>query len=275
MPERRSACRRAWATRLLLSILLGLSLTSVRASAQSKDELARKHFESGAAYLQQSDYESALREFENSYRLSPRPEILLSIATVHERTGKLDDAVDALNRYLETAPDGQYAETVKVRIENLQKRRQEEERAKEPPPPVEPAPEAPAPPVVHEQPIMEPEPAPPPHAEGPNRLPAYFAFGGAGLFAIGATVTGVMANAKYGDLEDSCKPNCTDEQISDAKNLALTSSVLTAVAVVGAGLGVTLWFSADSDDEAVAGSVPRVAVTSDGSAVRAQAVFSF
>jgi hypothetical protein len=267
--------RRCWERGLLLSTLFCVLLSSVLVCAQSKDELARKHFESGAAYLQQSDYESALREFENSYRLSPRPEILLSIATVHERTGRLGDALDVLNRYLEMAPDGQYAETVKLRVENLQKRSEEEERAKEPPAPVESAPEAPHPAVVQGQPAMARDPAPPARPGEPYRLPAYLALGGAGLFAIGATVTGVMANSQYGDLTDSCKPNCTDDQISSAKNLALTSSVLTAVAVVGAGLGVTLWLSASSDSESVTKSMPRVAVSSHGSDVRAQAAWSF
>lgn len=276
MGTRRALRRRPWARRLALSIWVSLSLTSSWVCAQSKDELARKHFESGAAYLQQSDYESALREFENSYRLSPRPEILLSIATVHERTGELGSAVDALNRYLETAPNGEYAETVKLRIENLQKRREEEERAQEPPaepvPEATPAPAAPAAPA-QEEPLPAPVPALSP--QEPNRLPAYLAFGGAGLFAIGATVTGVMASGKYADLEDSCKPHCTDDEISGSKNLALTSTVLTAVAVVGAGLGVTLWFSADSGSEAVAGTVPLVAVSSHGNDIGAQARWTF
>jgi len=45
------------------------ALVAWAASAQAqptKDELAQEHFESGAAYLQQSDYDNALRELESA-----------------------------------------------------------------------------------------------------------------------------------------------------------------------------------------------------------------
>src|SRR5262245_44296670 len=63
-----------------------------RIEAQTDDENARIHYESGAAYLKQSDNENALREFQAAYSLSKRPELLLNIATVFERMGKPKDA---------------------------------------------------------------------------------------------------------------------------------------------------------------------------------------
>jgi tetratricopeptide (TPR) repeat protein len=248
------------------------------ASAQdsNKDELARSHFESGAAYLQQSDLDSALREFENAYRLSPRPEILLNIATVHERTGDLPAAVSALERYLESAPEGKHAGTVQVRIENLNKRIDEGSQKPE----AEPAPAAPQSEAVAPAP---PKPAPTPVEPAPaaeqspvtNRLPAYLLLGGAGVAAIAATVTGLLANSEYEDLANTCKPNCTDSEVSKSKNLALTSTVLTAVGVVAAGVGVALLFTASPEPARDTGAVPRVAFEFDTEAVEASASWRF
>ena len=52
-----------------LGLLSFAALVAWAASAQAqptKDELAQEHFESGAAYLQQSDYDNALRELESA-----------------------------------------------------------------------------------------------------------------------------------------------------------------------------------------------------------------
>src|SRR5262249_37813352 len=78
----------------------------------SADGLAHKHFESGAAYLEQADYDSALREFQAAYDLSKRPEILINVATVDERMGKLSEAIAALEKYLAEAPADDRAETI-------------------------------------------------------------------------------------------------------------------------------------------------------------------
>ena len=107
----------------LLGPLLALALATGPAMAQdSPDELARRHFESGVAYLQESDYDNALKAFEKAYELSKRPEILLNIATVYERRSDLKNAVTALEQYLEVAPQGDQRGTVESRIANLKKR---------------------------------------------------------------------------------------------------------------------------------------------------------
>src|SRR3954470_9075591 len=114
--QRRS--KRAVAGSLCAVILTGLA----PAGAQSDDENARRHFESGAAYLQQSDYDDALHEVQSAYNLSKRPALLLNIATVYERMGKLAQAVDALGKYLSEDPKSAERTTIETRIANLQKR---------------------------------------------------------------------------------------------------------------------------------------------------------
>src|SRR5262245_42813752 len=90
--------------------------------AQTDDENARIHFESGASYLKQSDNENALREFQAAYALSKRPALLLNIANVYERMGKPKEAVDTLTKYLEEDPKTTDRVTVETRISNLKKR---------------------------------------------------------------------------------------------------------------------------------------------------------
>lgn len=226
--------------------LFCLALTcwlNVAQGQDSPDDLARRHFESGVAYLQESDHESALKAFQRAYDLSKRAEILLNIGTVQERLNALPEAIAALEQYLSLEPQGEHAETARLRIDNLKRRleqqRLDQQRAEanrnsaEKPPPAAPAP----PPAV----------APP-----PNRVPAFIAFGIGAAAAGGAVLTGVMANAEHSDLESSCAPRCSDDQTSSGRTLALTSTVLTGLAVVGAGVGAVLWFSADSRETASA-----------------------
>lgn len=266
---RRLGCPRAArgaAAALFAVVWLGAS----QAGAQvTSDDLARSHFDSGAAYLQESDYENALKAFEKAYELSKRPEILLNIATVHERLSDLPAAVAALKSYLDAAPDGQHVETVKLRVQNLEKRIQDQEAVKPPAPAPAPAPTpAPAP--------AEPAkvPPPPPPKPSSSRLPAFIALGVGGVAAGASLVTGIVAKSKYDDAEASCRTRCNDDLTSSSRTLAITSTVLTGAAVLGVGLGVALLFSAD-DDADLASSTPRVDVAVGPKAAAAVAAWSF
>lgn len=232
-----------------------VTLLSLESRAQSSsDDMARRHFESGAAYLEESDYESALKAFEKAYELSKRPEILLNVATVHERRGDLPAAVTALQSYLQAAPDGERSEAVKLRIQNLEKRIQDQQKPAEAPAPLpEPGPPAPkAPPA----PTAATSPPPAAPKAEPNRWPAYIALGSGGVLAGGSLLTGLLAQSKYDSAKHACSPNCSDAQISGSRTLAITSTVLTGAAAIGVGLGVALLLTTGSDSE-VGGLTPR------------------
>jgi hypothetical protein len=226
-----------------LAAVAVLGLGTPAASQSTADDLARKHFESGVAYLQESDYPSALRAFEKAFELSKRAEIMINIATVHERAGDLPAAVSALERYLELEPDGKHADTVKLRVTNLQKRIE---------PSTEPEP-APSQPERELEPVATGAPLPPPSVppptverEQPNRIPAYVVLGVGGLAGVAAVVTGVLAQQEHADAEQGCAPNCSDDDLSAGRSLALGSTILTGVAIVGVGVGALLWLSAGS-----------------------------
>lgn len=255
MRTRASGARRRVLSALGCAALLAWS--GAAAADDASDELARRHFDSGAAYLEESDYDNALKAFQKSYDLSHRPEILLNIATVQERRGDLAAAITALQAYLAAAPQSDRAETTRLRIQNLQKRL-DETAAAQPPAPIPPPP-----PPPQAAPPAPPPPAPPPKSE-PDRLPAYIAFGVGGAGLVTAVVTGIVANAKYQDAKDHCGPNCTDDQVSSVKTMALVSTIATGVAIVGAGVGVTLLLTSSSSGSATTAPRVRIAMGPQG-----------
>ena len=232
----------------------------------SSDDLARKHFESGAAYLEESDYDNALQAFQKSYDLSKRPEILLNIATVQERRTDLPAAVAALKQFLSVAPaNDEHIDATKLRIQNLEKRIAE--AASSAPGPASPVPATP--------PAVAAAPVPPPAAEPHHsRLPAYVVLGVGGAALGGAIVTGVLAKGKYDDAKGSCSPACSDADLSSSRSLALTSTILTGVAVVGAGVGITLLLISGAQPAQVS-YLPRLDLRALPGAARAQATWSF
>ncbi|MEZ4226582.1 MAG: hypothetical protein R3B13_36885 [Polyangiaceae bacterium] len=223
--------------------VLALCLHASAAVAQDDpDALARRHFESGVAYLVESDYENALKAFQKAYELSKRPDLLLNIATVHERSSRLDLAVAALEEYLKVAPESEQTETVRLRLANLQKRLEEQrERDRAEAEAMRAKVAASASPSASGG---DPGGGAPQHQ--PNRVPAFVAFGVAGASMVGAVVTGVMAKSEYDDAEGRCAPNCEQSAVDAGKNLALVSTVLTGVAIVGTGVGLVLWLGQDT-----------------------------
>jgi tetratricopeptide (TPR) repeat protein len=259
-----------------ITLACGVWLCSATGHAQStSDDLARRHFDSGVAYLEESDYDNALKAFQKAYELSKRPEILLNVATVHERRSDLPAAVAALKGYLEADPQGQHAETVKLRIQNLEKRLQEQ-AASAPPATVEAPATAPPPPAATENPAAPPPaPAAKPHKPEPNRLPAFISLGVGGVLAGASVATGLVASAKYSDAKDSCAHHCTDAQLSGSRAFAITSTVLTAAAVSGVGLGVALLLLTRSDNDELGRTAPRVDLALGPTAAAASAAWSF
>lgn len=252
----------------LAAAALATSIASVSpwAHAQSTpDDLARRHFESGMAYLEESDYDSAVTAFQKAFELSKRPEILLNLATVHERKSDLDAAIVALQAYLEAAPEGDHVTTVKLRLQNLEKRRGEQRAS----PTEAPAPLAPAPVPA---PSQRPSPTPYP---GPSRMPAFISLGVGGLFGGGALATGIVAKAKFDDAKNTCGHGCRDDQVSSSRAFALTSTVLAGAAVLGVGLGVALLLTTPEREVEGAQIAPRWDVALSPQSAAASAAWTF
>lgn len=259
---------------------LCIALAATTGHCQEKDELARRHFESGAAYFAEAEYEEALKAFQKAYELSNRPQILLNVSVVQERLGNLRGAVSALDEYLTQNPTDPEIETIRLRRDNLAKRIEDQarrERETERTSPVEPA--APEPPPGAD---ATTRPTTPPDDEarrdapssGASRAPAYVLLSIGGLAGIGALVTGWGAQSEYDDLEGSCGGACSADQTSTGEALALTSTVLTGVAVVAVGVGALLWLGADDEAKAQS-SAPRLLVGAGQDGGYAEARWSF
>ena len=110
---------------------LMLLILPAAAWAQSEDkginsssEQARERFQRGTVAYSQGDYDLAIREWEAAYGMDPRPKIKYNVAQAYERLGKLNEAVAALERYIETAgsEDNQFLGDARVKLASLQAR---------------------------------------------------------------------------------------------------------------------------------------------------------
>jgi tetratricopeptide (TPR) repeat protein len=91
-------------------------------TAVSKTDAARAHtvFLSGKQYLDESNYDKAIRYFLDAYAIDCSVHgILRAIASAYERKADKAAAIDALERYLERAPNASDREVVERRIKNL------------------------------------------------------------------------------------------------------------------------------------------------------------
>jgi len=83
---------------------------------------ARQHFMAGQDYYSQGRYQKAIEEFEEAYRLDPRPLLLFNIAQAYEKLGNLSKTVDYLKRFLEAEPDTDERTSLLNKIANLEAR---------------------------------------------------------------------------------------------------------------------------------------------------------
>ncbi|MCU0663542.1 MAG: tetratricopeptide repeat protein [Myxococcota bacterium] len=88
-----------------------------QASAAFAD--ARQHFLAGQDYYTQGRYEKAIEEFDEAYRLDPKPLLLFNISQAHERLGRVDKAIEYLEQYLKADPNTANAKALKDKIANL------------------------------------------------------------------------------------------------------------------------------------------------------------
>ncbi|MSP61239.1 MAG: tetratricopeptide repeat protein [Myxococcales bacterium] len=91
---------------LAVTGVIGTLLCCSLARAENPDEaIARAHFQTGLSYYESDHYASAVKEFQEAWRLSRRSAILYNIARTFE---KLDDPARAVvhyRRYLEAVPN--------------------------------------------------------------------------------------------------------------------------------------------------------------------------
>ncbi|MDD5307515.1 MAG: tetratricopeptide repeat protein [Deltaproteobacteria bacterium] len=99
------------------AVLLAVALAGGTALADAK-----QHFLAGNDYYTQGRYQKAVDEFQEAYRLDPRPLLLYNIAQTWEKLGELDKAVDAFKRFLAADPNNEDKATIESKIASLEER---------------------------------------------------------------------------------------------------------------------------------------------------------
>lgn len=213
---------------LLCAFLLLFHLSSTALAQPSDDERARGHFNAGASYFDQRRYDLAAREFEEAFRLSDRPALLLNLSTTYERLDQLDRAAESLEQYLQREPTSPQRRTLEIRLEEL--RRQLREQAAAPPAETTPA-----------------TPAPSAPSSGPSGLliGSLVSLGAAAIFGGVAIGTGLVSNDRLAQLQAECGPErmCPpglDGVIDEGETMALVSTVFTFAGIAAAIAGATL-----------------------------------
>jgi hypothetical protein len=94
-----------------IRILLAFAMTMVTVEAQAArpDEAAQQAFHAGVEAARQERWSDALAAFERAYNLSPRPVVLINLASIQVRTGHLIQAAGNYRRILGDPPSADTA----------------------------------------------------------------------------------------------------------------------------------------------------------------------
>ena len=106
--------------------------------------------------------------------------------------------------------------------------------------------------VKSSSPVASEQPAEAPRA---NRNPLSYVLAGVGVVGIGGFIAlGSMGNSQRSDLEETCSPHCTDEELRPVRTKYLLADVSLGIGIVALGAAGYLFFSGPAHAPA---SAPR------------------
>lgn len=230
------------------------------------DQAARLTFLAGREAFVQGDYATALDRFRQAYDLSPRPMLLLNIASCLDRLRRDEETVAALRQYL-ASEDAQHAPNlaeVQARIEVLEEaiaaRRREEAMNEE----------------LSLAAAVVPLPEQEPEQGGLNPI-VFYSVAGAAL-ASGAVLiwSGIDASSRNDDYEsyaadlsntDSARARSLYNDVEDAERR--TNILIGVTAGLGVAAGALAFFTRWGSRETRPDTDAAVAVTAEGFVIRA------
>lgn len=236
-------------------LVAGVLWWSVPGAAQTTkdDQAARQHFVSGRAYFERAQYEQALREFEEAYRLSGRATLLINISRAQEAAGRPEQAVSALERWMEVAePDDPLRGEIDSRLrrlraaaEQLRAQQAEADAAGE----TESSDGGQAQAAVDAEATVK---------GGPSGTVWALMGGGAAVLA-GGVVLVVLGRGDIGDVEDP-DPGTTWPDVADKETrgprLVGAGIAAASLGLVAAAAGLTWWLIGDEDTPVAAALEP-------------------
>jgi tetratricopeptide (TPR) repeat protein len=190
------------------------------ASAHAKptiNELAKAHFELGRAQYKHGDYEGALREFDESFKLQQAPLLLYNAGLAARKAGHDAVALQRFEDYLKRAA-ADAGERVEVQryVDELHAAGVTEEPQTPPvvaPPPVVTPPVTSAPVVV----------APPPASDSPHPTPVYkkwWLWTVVGVVVVAGAGVGLGLGLSQGD---NFKPTLPDVSLNSSQSQSMAS----------------------------------------------------
>lgn len=96
-------------------VIAALLLGSLPATAAEPSD-AKIHFQAGRSYYDAERWEDAAREFDEAYRLSKLPELLLDLARAETHLGREESAIAHLEAYVTARPDADDVGAIRAEI---------------------------------------------------------------------------------------------------------------------------------------------------------------
>lgn len=178
--------------KLTIAMIAALLLTEGPAAAQAEREAARQHFQKGQTEYDLGHFDTAIREFEEAYRLFPNAAFLFNLGQAYRKLGNNERALFFYRGYLRNTPSAANRAEVESWISELEKPTMIQPPAAPPPPPPQPEVEATA-------------PAPAPTADDGSglRTIGYWTLGASGAVLAAGVVFGLLAKSKSDEVEDA------------------------------------------------------------------------
>ncbi|MFO0681484.1 MAG: tetratricopeptide repeat protein [Sandaracinus sp.] len=251
---------------LLLGVFLIAAVPSFALAQTSDDDQAHAHFQVAASYYEQANYEAALREFLEAYRLSQRSQLFYNLSLCYQQLGDLPNAVDYLTRYLHDVTDIANRASLETRLENLRARLAAQQASTSGGGSTESGSTESGSTESGSTESGSTESgstesgstgsggtesgsgsgttAPPPSSEGGSLnvgAIASFSVAGVGLI-LGAVFTGLAASedGRVGSLPCAASRSCPDSELSAMRTDALVADIMWGVSLAGAAVGLVL-----------------------------------
>jgi tetratricopeptide (TPR) repeat protein len=226
-----------------MPVLIALLLAAASPDATAQ---AREHFKSAQLHYSLGEFEDAVKEFREAYRLRQEPAILFNVAQSYRQLGKYSDAYFYYRQYLSQKPDAPNREEVESLIAQMRYQidLEKEQQTRVPRDPA--AAKNPEHVIAAPRAVVEPAPAPtaPPHS---MRIPAYVALGaGVGVEGLAFLLHG-SAQSAADQFNSKYAAGQLTAQDASLKSTAESRGKLATVALAGGALllvtGAVLFFA--------------------------------
>ena len=100
-------------------VLLTLVPALVGAQTQNEETAAKSHFREGAKRFGTGDWNGAIAEYQEAYRILPLPEFIFNIGRAYESAHRLEDAKQSYLSFLRREPDGRGTKEAYKRLSDI------------------------------------------------------------------------------------------------------------------------------------------------------------